>query len=127
MSANATDQRLSFSNKIEDTILLTVDTTARQTSDTMGPLQPGKYLVQALSITGRCFVKTTRFVKGQAASVTSPADPAAGASSLVKEFPLDASGVRSFTFFVREGINDRLEAKCAAGGAAVLAITRTGE
>lgn len=127
MSANATDQRLHFSNKIEDTVLLTVDTTARQTSDAMGPLQPGKYLVQALSITGRCFVKAVPFVKGHAPDVVSPADPAAGASALIKEFPLDALGVRSFTFFVREGINDRLEAKCAAAGAAVLAITRTGE
>lgn len=128
MAANATDERLHFSAKIGGSILLTVDTTARHTSDSIGALPPGKYFLHAVTLTGRCWIRTNKFVAGGAAVAVAPPLPAAGVSAVVNEFPLDAtSGIRSLTFHVRQGINDRLEAICEAGGSATLVLTKTGD
>jgi hypothetical protein len=128
MAANSSDLRLAFSSKIGGSILLTVDTTARQTSDDIGALPPGKYFIQALAISGVCWVKTSKWVKSAAADVVAPTFPAAAAlGSLVKEFPLDAAAVRSFELHVKPGVNDRIQAICEAAGSASLVITKTGE
>lgn len=127
MSGNATDERLFFASKIGATYLLGVDQTARQTSDALGALPAGKYLIQATAISAACWIKATKWVAGQAASVVAPATPAAGVSAVAQEFPLTTGGIKSFTLNVRRGVNDRIEAVCGAGATATLAITRMGE
>jgi len=127
MAGNATDERLHFASKIGKTYLLGVDATARQTSDALGALPPGKYFIQATAITADCWVKATKWVAAQAATVVAPATPAAGVSAVANEFPLTIGGIKSFTLHVRSGVNDRIEAVCGGGATATLAITRMGD
>ena len=125
MASRADDHRLYFASELGRRIRLGVDNTARQTTDTLGAIPPGKYLVQAVGLGANTMgVKAVPFVAGQTETHSIPAAPAAGAVDLADGILL-TSGFSSFTLHIRSGVNDRLVSIMSAG-TATLELVRTG-
>lgn len=125
MTANATDQRLFFSRDLGRRIRLGVDNTARFTSDALGAITPGRYVVQGVGLGANTMgVTAIPFVDGAAPTHTIPAAPAAGVTDLADGILLTAA-VPSFVLHVKKDVNDRLVAIMSAG-AATLELTKTG-
>lgn len=119
MAANATDERLFFSQKPERTLRLGVDTTSRALD---GPLKPGKYLCRVLGIGGNTmWVTIGDHDAGLVATLG--AAPAAGAVIREDQFPLDAN-LASFTLHVRRGAENNGLAAILDAGTAQLVLTK---
>lgn len=125
MAGRADDQRLVIAAEIGRAIRLGVDTTARQTSDALGGIVPGKYLVRVIGLGANTMqVKAVPFIAGAAETIAISAVPAAGATDIVEGIRLEGTD-SSFILHVRKDTNDRLVAVMSAG-AATLELTKTG-
>ncbi len=124
MAANAVDERLFFASKVGGTIRMPVETNPQKLDAAIGLLKPGKYFVQLIGAV-TCWVKTGKDSLPDAVNRT-PNPDGTDDQDLIPEFFLDASGITSFVFHVRNS-KDEGQIYAIASGDAVLLITKTGE
>lgn len=106
----SSDDLAFFAAALGPTIELEADVTGDQTSDDVGALEPGRYLVQLrATVDDITWITVGPFVKG---------DPIT-AHNDVPAFPLSRIGLMAVEFHVRKGLNDRVAARTAAGTSSV--------